>query len=303
MNTYEICQLCPRNCRVDRTKGRGICGETHALRVARASLHMWEEPPLSGENGSGTVFFSGCNLGCIFCQNHQIAHEHRGKEITAERLAAIFLELQEKGAANINLVTALHFTPHVIRALDLAKEKGLSVPIVYNSGGYESVETLRRLKGYIDIYLPDYKYRSPLLAKAFSKAENYPQIAEMALAEMFSQVGDPIFDEKGMMKKGMIVRHLVLPKHTDDSMAVLQYLHETYGDRIFISIMSQYTPCRKFPEYPELSRKLTTYEYRKVVKFAEEIGIKNGFLQSGEAAKESFIPDFDGQGVGDKQML
>ena len=300
MNTYEICQLCPRNCRADRTKHRGFCGETHVLRVARASLHMWEEPPISGDVGSGTVFFSGCNLGCIFCQNHQIAHEHRGKEITAERLSEIFLELQEKGAANINLVTAVHFTPHVIRALDLAKEKGLSIPIVYNSSGYESVETLRLLKGYIDIYLPDYKYRSHELAVRFSNAKNYPEIAEQALFEMFSQVGEPIFDEKGMMKKGMIVRHLVLPKHTDDSMAVLQYLHETYGDRIFISIMSQYTPCRKFSEYPELSRKLTTYEYRKVLRFAEAIGIKNGFLQSGEAAKESFIPDFDGQGVIEK---
>lgn len=297
MKRYEYCQLCPRNCRIDRTKRVGFCGETNTLRVARASLHMWEEPPLSGANGSGTVFFSGCNLGCIFCQNHQIAHEHRGKEITAERLAEIFLELQEKNAANINLVTAVHFVPHIIKALDLAKEKGLSLPVVYNSSGYESAETLRLLRGYIDIYLPDYKYRSPELAFAFSKAKDYPEVAEKALAEMFSQVGKPQFDENGMMKRGMIVRHLVLPKHTDDSMAVLRYLHETYGEDIYISIMSQYTPCRKFTEYPELSRKLTTYEYQKVVKFAEEIGIQNGFLQSGAAAMESFIPDFDGRGV------
>ncbi len=258
---------------------------------------MWEEPPLSGDVGSGTVFFSGCNLGCIFCQNHQIAHEHRGKGITIERLAEIFLELQEKGAANINLVTAAHFIPHVIKALDIAKEKGLILPVVYNSSGYESVETLRLLKGYVDVYLPDYKYRSSALAGAFSKAKNYPEVAEKALAEMFSQVGEPVFDENGMMKKGMIVRHLVLPKHTDDSMAVLQYLYDTYEDRIYISIMSQYTPCRRFSDYPELSRKLTTYEYRKVIKFAEEIGIRNGFLQSGAAAAESFIPDFDGQGI------
>lgn len=297
MKIYESCALCPRNCRIDRTQRHGICGESDALRVARASLHMWEEPPLSGEVGSGTVFFSGCNLGCIFCQNHQIAHEHRGKEITADRLAEIFLELQAKGAANINLVTAVHFVPHVVRALDMAKENGLSLPIVYNSGGYESAETLRLLRGYIDIYLPDYKYRDPLLAERFSRARDYPEIAEKTLVEMFAQVGEPVFDENGMMKKGMIVRHLVLPKHTDDSMAVLRYLHETYGDRIYISIMNQYTPCRKFPEYPELSRKLTTYEYQKVVKFAESIGIQNGFLQSGETAKESFIPDFDGYGI------
>lgn len=297
MKRYESCHLCPRNCRIDRNQKMGFCGESAVLRVARASLHMWEEPPLSGEVGSGTVFFSGCNLGCIFCQNHKIAHGHRGKEISAERLAEIFLELQEKGAANINLVTAVHFVPHVIRALDLAKEKGLFLPIVYNSGGYESEETLRLLRGYIDVYLPDYKYRSPILAEAFSKARNYPEIAEKALAEMYSQVGEPQFDENGMMKKGMIVRHLVLPKHTDDSMEVLRYLHETYGDNIYISIMSQYTPCRKFTEYPELSRKLTTYEYRKVVKFAEDIGIRNGFLQSGAAAMESFIPNFDGSGI------
>ena len=297
MKTYNFCQLCPRNCHADRTQTTGFCGESATLRVARASLHMWEEPPLSGEVGSGTVFFSGCNLGCIFCQNHKIAHEHRGKEITVERLAEIFLELQARGAANINLVTAVHFTPHVIKALDIAKEKGLSVPIVYNSSGYESVETLRLLNGYIDVYLPDYKYRSSALASAFSKAKDYPDVAEKALAEMFSQVGTPVFDENGMMKKGMIVRHLVLPKHTDDSMAVLQYLHDTYGENIYISIMSQYTPCRQFEQYPELSRKLTTYEYQKVIKFAKSIGIINGFLQSGAAAAESFIPDFDGSGI------
>ena len=297
MKAYEICTLCPRRCRVNRNEKTGFCGESATLRVARASLHMWEEPPLSGEVGSGTVFFSGCNLGCLFCQNHQIAHEHRGKEISAERLSEIFLELQEKGAANINLVTAVHFTPHVIKALDRAKENGLSIPVVYNSSGYESVEMLRLLRGYIDVYLPDYKYRSSLLAERFSRAKDYPEVAEKAIAEMFEQVGTPIFDENGMMKKGLIVRHLVLPKHTDDSMDVLRYLHDTYGEDIYISIMSQYTPCRKFPEYPELSRKLTTYEYQKVVKFAEQIGIKNGYLQSGAAAMESFIPDFDGSGI------
>ena len=297
MNSYLNCKLCPRACGADRAVSHGFCRESAALRAARASLHMWEEPPLSGKTGSGTVFFSGCNLGCIFCQNHEIAHEHKGKEISPERLAEIFLELQEKGAANINLVTAVHFVPHVISALDLAKTNGLSIPVVYNSSGYEAVDTLRRLNGYIDVYLPDYKYRDSDLAHRFSGASDYPEVAEKAIDEMVSQVGECVFDENGMMQKGVIVRHLVLPKHTDDSMEVLEHLHNAYGDRIYISIMNQYTPVRKYEKYPELSRKLTTYEYEKVVKFAQKIGIRNGFLQSGEAAKESFIPSFDGLGI------
>lgn len=297
MKHYQNCTLCPRKCGVDRENARGICGESNILRVARASLHMWEEPCLSGDVGSGTVFFTGCNLGCIYCQNYNITHEHHGKEITTERLAEIFLELQEKGAANINLVTAVHFTPHIIQALDIARKNGLKLPIVYNSSGYERPETLKMLDGYIDIYLPDYKYFDPVLAKKFSFAPDYPSAVREALREMFRQVGTPVFDADGMMKKGMIVRHLVLPAHTADSMNVLRDLHETFGDDIYISIMSQYTPCRTFEDTPELSRKLTRYEYKKVTDFAEKLGIVNGFLQSGEAAKESFIPDFDERGV------
>ena len=297
MKHYQNCTLCPRKCGVDRENARGICGESNILRVARASLHMWEEPCLSGNVGSGTVFFTGCNLGCIYCQNYNITHEHHGKEITTERLAEIFLELQEKGAANINLVTAVHFTPHIIQALDIARKNGLKLPIVYNSSGYERPETLKMLDGYIDIYLPDYKYFDPVLAKKFSFAPDYPSVVREALREMFRQVGTPVFDADGMMKKGMIVRHLVLPAHTADSMNVLSDLHETFGDDIYISIMSQYTPCRTFEDTPELSRKLTRYEYKKVTDFAEKLGIVNGFLQSGEAAKESFIPDFDERGV------
>ena len=297
MKHYQNCTLCPRKCGVDRENARGICGESNILRVARASLHMWEEPCLSGNVGSGTVFFTGCNLGCIYCQNYNITHEHHGKEITTERLAEIFLELQEKGAANINLVTAVHFTPHIIQALDIARKNGLKLPIVYNSSGYERPETLKMLDGYIDIYLPDYKYFDPVLAKKFSFAPDYPSAVREALREMFRQVGTPVFDADGMMKKGMIVRHLVLPAHTADSMNVLCDLHETFGDDIYISIMSQYTPCRTFEDTPELSRKLTRYEYKKVTDFAEKLGIVNGFLQSGDAAKESFIPDFDERGV------
>lgn len=297
MKRYQNCTLCPRKCGVNREDKRGFCGESNALRVARASLHMWEEPCLSGDIGSGTVFFTGCNLGCVYCQNYNITHEHHGKEITVERLSQIFLELQDKGAANVNLITAAHFTPQVVSALDIARKSGLEIPIVYNSSGYESRETLQMLDGYIDIYLPDYKYFDSTLAKKFSFAPDYPKVVKEALSEMFRQVGKPIFDNDGMMKKGMIVRHLVLPAHTDDSMNVLRDLHETFGDDIFISIMSQYTPCRKFEEYPELSRKLTRYEYKKVTNFAEKLGITNGFMQSGEAAKESFIPDFDYRGV------
>lgn len=297
MTQYTHCTLCPRNCGVDRTKTRGFCGESHELRAARAALHFWEEPPISGTVGSGTVFFSGCTLRCIFCQNANIASGHHGKEIPSERLSEIFLELQEKGAANINLVTPTHFLPHIKEALILAKDKGLAIPIVYNCGGYEKAETLALLDGLVDIYLPDYKYRSPILAEVFSAAKDYPKVAEKALREMLRQVGNPLFDENGMMKRGVIVRHLVLPGHTDDSMDVLRFLHENFGDDIYISIMSQYTPVKKFEKYPALSRRLTTYEYQKVVRFAEKIGITRGFLQSGEAAKESFIPAFDLTGI------
>lgn len=297
MTHYTNCTLCPRNCGADRTKNRGFCGESHKLRAARAALHFWEEPPISGKFGSGTVFFSGCTLRCIFCQNANIADGHHGKEITTDRLSEIFLELQKKGAANVNLVTPTHFLPHIIDALKLAKINGLSIPIVYNCGGYEKAETLSLLHGLVDIYLPDYKYRSHTLAKSLSAAEDYPEVAEKALREMLRQVGKPIFDESGMMKKGVIVRHLVLPAHTDDSIAVLDFLHEMFGNDIYISIMSQYTPMKKFEDHPELSRKLTTYEYRKVVRHAETLGITQGFLQDGTAAKESFIPAFDFTGI------
>ncbi len=297
MKAYQSCTLCPRACGVDRTEKRGVCGESAALRVARASLHLWEEPCLCGEKGSGTVFFSGCNLGCIFCQNESISHAHRGRKISSARLAEIFLELQEAGACNINLVTGTHFVPHIIEALNIAQKEGLRLPIVYNSSGYESLETLKLLDGYIDIYLPDYKYVSPALARDFSHAPDYPAAVKPALLEMLRQVGKPVFDEHGMMKRGMIIRHLVLPSHTDDSMNVLSDIQETFGDNVYVSIMSQYTPCKKFEQYSELSRKLTKYEYQKVIRHAELIGIRNGFLQEGEAAKESFIPDFDSSGV------
>lgn len=294
---YGTCTLCPRNCKADRVHSHGYCGVGAELRIARAALHPWEEPCLVGENGSGAVFFSGCGLKCIYCQNHEIALGEHGREITVTRLCDIFTELQEKGAANINLVTATQFLPAVTAALDMAKKKGLTLPVVYNSGGYEKVDTLRRLEGYVDIYLPDFKYMSAELAKNFSNAPDYSEVATAAIDEMLRQVGDPIVDGRGTMRRGVIVRHLVLPSHTDDSIQVLRFLHEHYGDRIFISIMNQYTPCIHSAKHPELSRNLTTYEYEKVTSFAVSIGIRKGFLQSGETAKESFIPPFDESGV------
>lgn len=302
MNVFDIyshCTLCPRACEADRASGKkGACGTDARLFVARASLHMWEEPPISGARGSGTVFFSGCPLACVFCQNSEISHGAHGKEISGERLAEIFLELQAKGAHNINLVTPTHFVPHIIAALDKAKQNGLTLPILYNCGGYESVETLRLLRGYIDIYLPDFKYMDSAVAARYSRCSDYPKIAKEALAEMVRQTGEPVFDESGMMLRGTIVRHLVLPGNTEDSKNVVRYLYETFGDKIFISIMSQYTPSASLKErFPELSRKLTKYEYMKVVRFASELGVTHGFTQYGEAATESFIPSFDCEGV------
>ena len=228
----------------------------------------------------------------------EISHEKHGKEISTERLAEIFLELQEKGAHNINLVTATHYTPHVTEALDIAKHSGLNIPVVYNCGGYESVETLRMLRGYVDIYLPDFKYMSPELAAKYSLCRDYPERAKEALAEMVAQTGAPVFDESGMLLRGTVVRHLVLPGCVKDSIDVIKYLHETYGNDIYISIMSQYTPSERLrARFPELARKLTKYEYGKVVRFATEIGVEKGFTQYGEAAAESFIPSFDGEGV------
>lgn len=292
------CRLCPRNCGVNRTSGQtGYCGEDSKLYAARAALHFWEEPCISGTCGSGAVFFSGCNLKCVFCQNHAIAHGD-GKEITVDRLAEIFLELQEKGAANINLVTGTHYIPQICVALQLAKTRGLVLPVVYNTSGYEEVASLRMLEGLVDIWLPDFKYVSSELSAAYSFAPDYFEKASLALAEMVRQAGEPVFDEAtGLMKRGVIVRHLVLPGQSRDTKRVLRYLHETYGDRIYISIMNQYTPLPQAADIPELNRPLSSKEYDKILLFAERLGIENGFCQEGETAKESFIPSFDYEGV------
>lgn len=294
----ESCTLCPRRCRINRLAGeRGYCGMTAEVMGARAALHMWEEPCISGVRGSGAVFFSGCSLGCVFCQNRPIAAGEVAKPVPLLRLTEIFLELQEQGAANINLVTAGHFAPQTAWALAEAKRRGLRIPVVYNSSGYESKEALETLGDQVDVWLPDFKYMAPGLAKKYSHAEDYPRAACQAVDWMVRRAGLCEFDEEGYVQKGVIVRHLILPGHTKDSMAVLKYLHERYGDSIYISIMNQYTPLPQVEAYPELARRVTKREYEKVLDYALELGISNGFFQEGETARESFIPLFDYEGL------
>lgn len=295
------CKLCPRECGVNRAAGeRGACGQTDRVKAARAALHRWEEPCISGTAGSGTVFFSGCSLGCVYCQNRSISMGEAGKEITTKRLSEIFLALQEKGAHNINLVTPGHFAPQIAEALTEAKKRGLRLPVVYNTGSYEYVETLRRMEGLADIYLPDFKYMDSGLSLRYSHAADYSEVAKAAVAEMVRQTGAAVFehgDEDGLMKRGTIVRHLVLPGCTEDSKAVIRYLHETYGNGIYISMMNQFTPMSGLADYPEINRRVTKEEYEEVVDYAVSIGVECGFIQEGETAKESFIPAFDGEGI------
>lgn len=290
------CVICPRNCNIDRSKSQGYCKTNELVKVARADLHMWEEPCISGEEGSGTIFFSGCNLRCVYCQNHEISGGLVGKDISIERLSELMIELQNKGANNINLVTPSHFLPQIKEAIRLAKTKGLNLPIVYNTSSYEKSEYIQQLKGYIDVYLPDFKYYDNELAKKYSNAPNYREIATKALDEMLNQV-DEQFNDKEIMTGGVIVRHLILPGNIDDSKKVIKYLYDRYGDRIYISIMNQFTPIENMlTNYPELNRKVTDEEYGEVVDYALEIGVEKGFIQEGETATESFIPKFDFKG-------
>lgn len=292
------CRICPRRCGANRSAGqRGRCHTADRLLVARAALHQWEEPCISGKEGSGAVFFSGCSLGCVYCQNREISRGIAGQEISVERLAEIFLELQAQCANNINLVTAGHYVPHVIRALESAKAQGLTVPIVYNSSGYERVDTLKLLEGLVDIYLPDFKYMDSQLAKALSGAADYPETAWEALQEMVRQQPTPKFDDRGMMKSGVIVRHLLLPGHVREAKRIIRCLHETYGNQIYLSIMNQYTPVETVKNDPLLGRRVTKREYGRVLDYALEIGVEQGFFQEGKTAMESFIPPFDGTGV------
>lgn len=373
LSKYHNCFLCRRRCGIDRTKQTGFCGMPEGLFAARAALHYWEEPCISGACGSGTIFFSGCSLRCVFCQNHDIALGLSGKALDTARLAEIFLELQEKGAANINLVTPTHYVPSIVAALDRAQNAGLFLPVVYNTGNYETVETIRMLAGYVDIYLPDFKYWSADLADRCCGAPDYAEAAKENLAEMFRQVGAAQFaakpfsknvqaqtthcaavsDEEGsmgaknfsdakqtgleakapaspvkpsapktapasekpntasekpdttlaesescFMTRGVIVRHLTLPGALSDSKKIIRYLHETYGDAIYLSIMNQYTPIAKnLAGFPELNRKITQKEYDALIDYAIDLGVENAFIQEGETAEESFIPEFFGEGI------
>ena len=295
---YRECVLCPRECRADRLNGgKGFCGQTAELRVARAALHFWEEPCISGTRGSGTVFFTGCHLGCIFCQNHQISQEGYGESISVTRLAEIFMELQEQGAHNINLVSASHYTPQIAEALRIARKKGLAIPVVYNTSGFEKVDTLKLLDGWVDIYLTDFKFMDPALSKKYAYEEGYSFYAMKALDEMVRQVKDPVFDASGMMEKGVIVRHLVLPGASMDSRKIIKYLYETYGDHIYMSIMNQYTPIRTFQHYPELNQSVKKKVYENIIRYVLNLGVEQAFIQEGGTVRESFIPDFDGKGV------
>ena len=295
------CSLCPRNCSVDREKGeKGYCISGANPFLARAALHMWEEPCISGKKGSGAVFFSGCSLRCVYCQNFEIAAARRGKEITIEHLSDIFLNLQKQGAANINLVTPDHYVIPVIKAVLLAREKGLNLPVVYNCSGYEKRAVIEELKGIVDIFLADFKYMEEEPAQKYSFAEDYPQVAKQALKAMVETAGKPVFDREGMMQSGVIVRHLLLPGHKRNAKAVIKYVYETYGDDVYLSLMNQYTPfdrLKENTEYEQLCRRVTKREYESVVEYALLLGVKNAFIQEGETAKESFIPSFDGEGV------
>lgn len=296
LNYYESCMLCPHKCGVDRNKTVGYCGQSDKLYAAKAYLHMWEEPCISGTNGSGTVFFTGCNLKCVYCQNREIALGKAGYEIDAKRLGEIFLELEDKGAHNINLVTPTHYLRHILQALDFTRGK-LTIPIVCNCGGYESAETIKKLDGYIDIYMPDFKYMDRQIAKKYSNAPDYPDVAKAAIEEMVRQTMRCLFDENGMMKRGVIVRHLVLPSYTENSKAVIKYLYESYGDAIYMSIMNQYTPMRGMEDFPEINRRVTDEEYNEVVDFAANLGVENAFIQEGGSVSESFIPIWNGEGI------
>jgi len=288
------CMLCPRNCKADRKNGqKGYCGAADKIQVARASLHMWEEPCISGDKGSGTIFFSGCPLRCIFCQNRDIALGNKGIYLSESELSAVFLRLQEKGAHNINLVTPTHFVPQIVCALNLAKEKGLKIPIVYNTNAYEKVETLKLLEGYIDIYLPDLKYADNFLAKKYSNIRDYFEIATKAIKEMVRQVGMPKISEEGIMQKGVMIRHLVLPNHVRNSKKVLKWIKENLPNEIYISVMAQYFPTYQAKEIESLNRKLTKEEWEEIEDYIEMLGIENGYVQDLGEHEEEFVPKWE----------
>ena len=294
---YNSCELCPRKCHINRNINKGICTNTSTLKVARSALHYFEEPSISGTNGSGTIFFSGCNLKCCYCQNKEISNDNFGINISVERLSELMLELQAKKASNINLVTPTHFVPSIIEAIKLARKKGLSIPIVYNTSGYESVATIKQLAGYVDIYLTDFKYFDNKLGEDLSKVKNYFEIASLALEEMYKQVGKNKFASNGIMTKGIIVRCLVLPTKGTDTKKIINYLYKKYQDNIYLSIMNQYTPVNHSDTFTFLNDKVSDSEYDDIINYALDLGVKNAYIQEGETQDESFIPPFNLEGL------
>ena len=293
----DSCNLCPRNCSVNRNNNEiGYCGASNQMVIAKAYLHMWEEPCISGDIGSGTIFFSYCNLRCIFCQNYDISTLHKGSIVSVNRLKEICLELQEKGALNINLVTPAHYVPLIVEALKLAKKEGLTIPIIYNTSSYENISTIKLLEGIVDVYLPDLKYYDDIYGIKYSNCNNYFKYASSAIEEMYKQVGKCVFDNNGIIRKGVIVRHLMLPDNIEDSKNIINYLYNKYKDNIYISIMNQYTPLRKL-KYDNLNKKVTDTEYDELINYAYDLGVRNAYIQEGETQKESFIPDFNNEGI------
>lgn len=300
MKELEKCTLCPRECKVNRLEGKtGYCKATNKVKVALANLHYYEEPCISGENGSGTVFFSGCSMSCMFCQNYKISQQGLGKEIEISELADEFLRLQNEKANNINLVTGFMYIPQIIEAIKLARSNGLKIPIVYNSSGYERIESLKLLEGYIDVYLPDFKYFDNNLAKKISNADNYREIAQSAIKEMYRQVGSPQFDENGIIKKGVIIRHLVLPNYIEDSKCVLKWIKENINNNVYVSIMAQYFPSHKALETNDINRKLNIDEYNEIEQYVFDLDF-NGYMQDLEENEEQYVPDFEGKNINKK---
>lgn len=298
LDNLNYCNICPRNCNANRTSPTlGVCKSSLALKIAKAYPHMWEEPCISGEKGSGTVFFSNCNLSCVFCQNHEISHEAKGKEITTQRLSEIFLELEERGCHNINLVNPSHYALQIIEGINLSRKFGLKIPIVYNSNGYEKVATIKALEGYIQIYIPDLKYFNDKYAIKYSKAPNYFNIASKAIEEMVTQIGEPQFDENDIMKKGVIVRHLMLPGLLFDSKKVVDYVYKTFGDSVYLSLMNQYTPMYGAKDFPEIDKTLNPKHYDSLIDYCLELGYKNAFIQESGTSSEVYVPDFNLSGV------
>ena len=300
MDLYDKCTICPRNCRAERINGKtGFCRATSDMRIARAALHMWEEPCISGGGGSGAIFFSGCNLGCVFCQNYDISHMiNTGAVVSEERLIKIFYELEEKGADNINLVTADVYIPSIASAIKKAKDRGFDLPFIFNTSSYLNVESVKMLEGLIDIYLSDAKFYSADKARKYINAENYYEYASAAIKEMHRQTGSCMFDDKGLIKKGTIIRHMLMPGGLLESKLILRKLYEEYMDDVYFSIMSQYTPiAEQLKQYPEIDKTVSEREYDELIEYALSIGIKNAWMQEGGVAKESFIPAFDLRGV------